>query len=61
MELTQPSEAEDEGFTVVTKKFKKKIPQKYDSDESSENNTSGKKAAVAELLPVVIQSESAKK
>ena len=59
MESTQPFEAEDEGFTVVTKKkFKKKSPQNYDSDGSSENNTSGKKA---ELQPVVIQSESAKK
>ena len=61
MESTQPSETEDEGFTVVTKKYlKRKSPKNYDSDGSSENNASGKKAAVSELQPVVIQSESAK-
>ena len=62
MESTQPSESEDEGFTVVTKKnLKRKSPKNYNSDGSSDNNNSGKKAAVAELQPVVIQSESAKK
>ena len=62
MESTQPSESKDEGFTVVTKKYlKRKSPKNYNSDGSSENNNSGKKAAEAELQPVVIQSESAKK
>ena len=62
MESTQPSESEDEGFTVMTKKnLKRKSPKNYNSDGSSENNNSGKKAAVAALQPVVIQSESAKK
>ena len=62
MESTQPSESEDEGFIVETKKnLKRKSLKNYNSDGSSENNNSGKKAAVAELQPVVIQSESATK
>ena len=63
MESAQLSEAEDEGFTVVTKKnLKRKFPRNYNFDGSSENNNiSGKKAAVAELQPDVIQNESAKK
>ena len=64
MESTQPSETEDEGFTVVTKKnLKRKSPKNYDfdGDQGVENNESSKKAAVSELQPVIIQSESSKK
>ena len=46
---------------MTKKNLKRKSPKNYNYDGSSENNTSGKKAAVTELQPVVIQSEFAKK
>ena len=43
------------------KKLKRKSPKNGDQNDCLENNASGKKAAVSELQPVVVQSESAKK
>ena len=47
---------------MTKKSLKSKSPKNCDSDGSSKDYyTSGKKAAVAELQSVVIQSDSAKK
>ena len=54
------TEALDEGFTLVAKKNLKRKSQK-NCDQEVENNESSKKAAVSELQPVIIQSESSKK
>ena len=54
------TETLDEGFTLVAKKNLKRKLQK-NCDQGVKNNESSKKAAVSELQPVIIQSESSKK